>query len=122
MIRTPVLVQIQPRNEEAVSVIWGRNATMIDLAAQLSQRSEIGRPVLDRTNLNGAFHFDLCSAPNLEDCFICARAAAAGAGFRFASSPTIFKALEQQAGLKLQAARAPVEVQVIDRVERPSDN
>jgi uncharacterized protein (TIGR03435 family) len=36
--------------------------------------------------------------------------------------PSIFAALPEQLGLKLESSRAPVEVLVIDHIERPSDN
>jgi uncharacterized protein (TIGR03435 family) len=36
--------------------------------------------------------------------------------------PTLFGALEQQLGLKLQAHKGPIEIYVIDHVERPSEN
>ena len=38
------------------------------------------------------------------------------------SSPTIFAALEDQLGLKLVPAKAPVDVLVVDHIERPSEN
>jgi uncharacterized protein (TIGR03435 family) len=118
--RRPILVQIQPRNEEAVSVIWGRSASMAELATELAQRMEVGRPVLDRTNLKGGFNFDMWYAPTIEGCSYCEKGAAAG--IRFASGPTIFAALEQQAGLKLEAGRAFVEVQVIEHLEMAPEN
>ena len=38
------------------------------------------------------------------------------------SSPDIFRAVEEQLGLKLNVTKGPVEVLVIDKIERPSDN
>jgi uncharacterized protein (TIGR03435 family) len=81
---------------------------------RLAQRltGTLGRPVIDRTALQGAFDIDLTygsQAPALES-----------------SAPTdipaLTTALREQLGLRLEAARAPVDVLVIDRVEAPSDN
>lgn len=74
---------------------------------------EVDRPVVDATGLGGAFDLDLTYTPDLR--------AAAGAP-PASSAPSLFTALEEQLGLKLEAARGPVDVVVIDRAERPADN
>jgi uncharacterized protein (TIGR03435 family) len=69
----------------------------------------IDRPVLDRTNLAGNYGFQLKFAP--------AQAANADP-----DRPPLHLALEEQLGIKLEGTRAPVDVIVIDSVERPAEN
>ena len=38
------------------------------------------------------------------------------------SGPSIFSAIQQQMGLRLESAKAPVEFLVIDHVDKPSEN
>jgi uncharacterized protein (TIGR03435 family) len=68
-------------------------------------RSSVDRPVLDRTNLTGNFDWDLQWEND---------PTGASAGV------SIFSALQEQLGLKLEPGRGPVEVLVIDRVEQPT--
>jgi uncharacterized protein (TIGR03435 family) len=60
-----------------------------------------GRVVIDRTGVTGPMDFDLTWGTD-------------------AAGPSIFTAVEEQLGLKLEPIRAPVEVMVIDRAERPT--
>ena len=76
--------------------------------AQFLQR--VGRPVIDKTGLPGAYDFDLAFAP------LAPPAAGAAAD---PSLPTIFIALEEQLGLKLQSTNGPLDVIVIDSIEQP---
>jgi uncharacterized protein (TIGR03435 family) len=70
----------------------------------------VGRPVIDKTNLKGLFDFRLQFTPD-----------------RLLSNPdalgiSLFTAVEEQLGLKLESAKGPVEVIVIDSVAKPSEN
>jgi bla regulator protein blaR1 len=89
--------------------------SMAALARNLSGGA--GRIVVDRTGLKGGFDFELEFAPD---------AVPAPGGTPPAAPdsnrPSMFTALDEQLGLKLQPDRGPVEVLVIDRVERPTEN
>lgn len=74
---------------------------------------QVGRPVEDRTGLSGLFDFDLDFSAEGRDV-----GAAAVAGDR----PSIFTALQEQLGLKLDATRAPTQVYVIDKLARPAQD
>lgn len=82
-----------------------KNVTMGMLAAQLAGRV-LERPVLDQTLIEGTFDINLDWTPD------------SGPNF----GPSIFTALEEQLGLKLEATRGPIDVLVIDHIERPSAN
>jgi uncharacterized protein (TIGR03435 family) len=85
--------------------------TMQDLLGPLQAMT--GRPVVDRTGLAGAFDFDLqwTSAPV---------APAPGAAAPPDDGPSIFVALQEQLGLRLEAGRAPFDVIVVDAIRRPN--
>jgi uncharacterized protein (TIGR03435 family) len=94
-----------------VLIVAGRDASMQNLAVALQGLTGTGRPVLDKTDLAGEFSFDIAGFAS----FIY--------NYNGAPSPqSIFAALEEQLGLKLQATTAAVEVLVVDRAERPSEN
>ena len=68
-----------------------------------------GRPVVDRTGLQGPYDLELTYIPDS------AVAAASNA-------PSLLTALREQLGLRLESTRAPVDVVVIDGVQPPSEN
>jgi uncharacterized protein (TIGR03435 family) len=74
--------------------------------------SYLERRVVDRTGLQGQFEIDLNFAPTNVTV----------SASEPESLPSIFQALEEQLGLRLQSGRGPAEVLVIDSVERPSAN
>jgi uncharacterized protein (TIGR03435 family) len=97
-----------------------RNANMGDFA-EVMQSTMLDRPVVDQTGLSGRFDFQLKFTPD--------ETQYAGAGARepppaddATAPPDLFTALQEQLGLKLQATKAPVDVIVIDRVQKPSAN
>ena len=69
-----------------------------------------GRPVIDRSGYVGMADIKLDFTPPYKD------------SSDPAAPPSIFTALPEQLGLRLQPERGPVDVLIIDRVERPSDN
>jgi uncharacterized protein (TIGR03435 family) len=92
----------------------GIGVSIRKLAASLS-RSGLDRPVIDSTGLTGPF--DLHLKWTAED----ARALGSAA-VDDPANPSIFTALKEQTGLKLESSRGPLEILVIDHVEKPSEN
>jgi uncharacterized protein (TIGR03435 family) len=92
-----------------------RNATTTELA-DILQRAAFDRPVLDRTGLTARYDFDLEFSPD-ESLF---GGALRGSGDP--AKPGLFAAIQEQLGLKLEAAKGTVQAIVIDRIERPSEN
>src|SRR5207248_1919129 len=91
------------------------------LSATLS--NVMGRPVVDKTGLTGKYDFVLEFVP---DVGADPRAQGFGDGITTPapapSGPTIFTALQEQLGLRLESQRGSVENIVIDRAEKPSEN
>jgi uncharacterized protein (TIGR03435 family) len=87
-------------------------ATMQTLASQLT--SYFGRKVLDQTQLEGEYEIDLSFAP--------INASPSVESAQTETLPSIFSALEEQLGLRLRSGNGPVEVVVIDKAEKPSEN
>jgi uncharacterized protein (TIGR03435 family) len=84
------------------------------------------RPVTDKTGIAGYFNIDLRWTIRTGSELAVTDGREAGPDRRevgpAAQGLTIFAALEQQLGLKLEAKRGPIEILVIDHVERPSGN
>ena len=87
--------------------IEARRMSTADLAQQLSR--QLGSAVVDKTGLQGAFDFNLHWT------------ASANGDSNQADNP-LFTALQQQLGLKLEPQTAPMEVLVIDHIEKPQEN
>ena len=94
-------------HSDAAGEITGQAVTMADITRWLSRQT--GRTVLDKTGLTGKYDFTL--KWNADD------SETAGDG-----GLSIYAAVQQQLGLKLDSGKGPVEIVVIDHAERPSVN
>jgi len=100
--------------------VEGLGTAMTGLSSYL--QTLLGNVVLDKTGLTGNYDFKLTWVPDE------AQAGKPGAQGLPAtngaeeSGPSIFTALQEQLGLKLDASKGPVETLVIERVEKPSEN
>jgi len=94
------------------------NSNMSDFTGML-QSVVLDRPVVDQTELQGRFDFTFKWAP--DDSQFGGR----GGNVKNEAAdapPDIFTAIQEQLGLQLKSAKIPVDVLVIDHVEKPSEN
>jgi uncharacterized protein (TIGR03435 family) len=90
--------------------ITASGGTMDQLTGWFSNANGVDRPVLNRTGLAGHYDFTLqWSIPRVD-------------GETDPSAPSIFTAMTEQLGLKLDPQKAPVEYVVIDSAEMPGEN
>ena len=92
---------------------YGSKLTAGELAGSLSLF--VGRLVLDKTALTGKYDVDLQWTPER----VRLQSAEPPAD---QNGPSIFTALQEQLGLKLESAKGPVKTLIIDHVERPPEN
>jgi uncharacterized protein (TIGR03435 family) len=105
-----VLQQDGPNPEWA----GGRKVTMEAIAGSLGEDEYIDRPVLDRTGLSGSFDFTIEWNTKQQDLSVNPQPDTPGL--------SLFEAVREQLGLKVKSEKGPVDVLVIDHVERPSEN
>jgi uncharacterized protein (TIGR03435 family) len=91
-------------------------ATMQQLAANLTGRLE--RRVVDKTGLTGRFAFTLAFTPDRMPTEV----PPPGIPPIDPNGPSLFTALQEQLGLKLEPAKAPVDVLVVDSVDHPTED
>jgi uncharacterized protein (TIGR03435 family) len=92
-----------PSQAAITYVLWGQNVAMPAFTAQLS--NQMGRPVIDRTSIQSIFDFRLEYAAD---------------DARSDGNPSVFSAIQEQLGLKLEAGKGPVETFVIDSAQKPT--
>jgi uncharacterized protein (TIGR03435 family) len=96
-----------------VSGFSGQAATMEQLTGQL--RMFTRTPVVDKTGLTGTYDFTLNAVPEPP-------LTAGDSTPPVTDGPSVFSAVQQQLGLKLESASVPVEYLVVDHIERPTEN
>jgi uncharacterized protein (TIGR03435 family) len=94
------------------------SASMELLAFRLA--SIMDRPVIDQTGIKGDYDFKLAYTQELPP-NISPNALLNGQPIDF-SGPTIFQALRQQPGLRLDTRKGPAQIMVIDQVDKLSAN
>jgi bla regulator protein BlaR1 len=99
--------------------LTGMAAPLSLLAIQLSQ--QLGYSVIDKTGLSENYDFKLAWTPDAPAPEGRADGSSAPSPSD-SSGPSIFTAIREDLGLRLQAAKGPVEVLVIDHIERPTVN
>ena len=103
----------------ALGTMQVNNGKISDFAGWM-QRYVLDRPVVDRTGITGRFTFLLKWAA--DDSQFGGFPGGLRPADDSANRPNLYDAMQQQLRLKLEATKAPVEVLVIDHVEKPSDN
>lgn len=103
----------QPCTRRRLGTGWEGDFTMAMLAQLL--RGDAGRVVVDKTGLNGSYRLSLTFERSVS-----------GRGPDVAPSPdalpSLFIAVQEQLGLKLEPSKTLLETLVIDRLERPTEN
>ena len=97
----------------SMGMISANECTIPYFLSMLSR--QLGRTILDRTGLTGNYDFTLRWMPDNGT-------SASSDGAQADALPSIFTALQEQLGLKLESTKAPASVLVIDHLERPSQN
>jgi len=96
-----------------------RNAPISQVTAVL--QNSMDKPVVDQSGLSERYDFTVTFTPDPAQAALLGGAPPPGADNPDAA-PDLFTAFQQQLGLKLESTRAPVEVMVIDKVQKPSEN
>jgi uncharacterized protein (TIGR03435 family) len=118
--------KLQEARDEGASQINGHGEEIVFERASMGQLAgtlarSLDRPVVDATSLKGIYNFRLAWADDNRPNPNAPSAGVSGASDP-ADAPSVFTALQERLGLKLESRKAPVEVLVIDHIEKPSAN
>jgi uncharacterized protein (TIGR03435 family) len=120
---TPSTKEEQGNNTAAIGIASGEmkviNATMSESASLMQRYVRLDRPIVDHTGIAGKYDFKLNWTPDFSQFD---GNPPPGPAKSDENAPSLYTAMQEQLGLKLEAAREPADVLVIDHVERPSEN
>lgn len=102
-------------NDARFGAILARGVTTSNLSGNLSVF--LGRTVVDRTGISGLIDYDVSWTPELPTNQPTGEPSPSNA-----NGPSLFTALQEQLGLKLESGKGAVDVLVIDHVERPTQD
>jgi uncharacterized protein (TIGR03435 family) len=103
-------------NGAGFHVMMGQSVTLPAIAKVLSD--PVGRIVIDRTGIEGVFDYKLEWVPDPANMPLINGAKPEGG----MEGPSIFTAVQEQLGLKLESTKGPVEILIIDRAEKAVEN
>jgi uncharacterized protein (TIGR03435 family) len=102
--------------------ILAQSAPVSQLVDALNAQPEIGgRTVLDKTGLKGAYDFSLQWTPQ-QTLGSTSSETEVIASLASSSGPSLFVALQEQLGLKLESARGSTDVLVVEQIKKPTEN
>jgi len=114
--RPPCGIRIAP------GTMLGGGMTMAQLSNALARLPVVNRTVDNRTALAGAFDFDLKWTPPQVQSAASPPPGAPPLPPIDPDGPSLFTAVQEQLGLKLESTKGPVDVVMIDRAERPTED
>jgi uncharacterized protein (TIGR03435 family) len=107
---------VSPRGK--VDIEGGTLTMLADLLGMV-----LDRPVIDKTGITSYFEIQLAFSPaDAAEPRPATAEPGASAAVRAPDAPGIFQAIQEQLGLRLVPAKGPVDVLVIDHIEKPSEN
>jgi uncharacterized protein (TIGR03435 family) len=98
--------------------IRGSKMSTAQLAISLSR--EAGRPVLDQTGLSG--NYEMTLEWIRDEPQVIAGSPGSAVVPPDLTGPSLFTAIQEQLGLKLEAKKGPIDMLIVDRAEKPSEN
>ena len=97
------------------------NVTMGDFINFMTRNVKLDRPIVDKTGIQGRYDFELDWTP--DDTQFGGRTETTPPADGASTAPSLFTAVQEQLGLKLEPRKTPIDVLVVDHFEKtPTEN